>query len=327
MQIDWLTVAAQIVNFLVLVWLLQRFLYRPITTAMRRREDRIEARLAEAREARETAEAEERRLKEKEADLDARADAIIADAREEAGELRKRLERELREEMEEKRAAWHHHLAEERDALVASLRRQAGRKVLRIAERVLADYADSDVAERVVGTFTDRLAALDAKTRDALAAAAGDTEATALVETGSALGTDARRKVTRAIQEALSADIDVDYREDPELVMGLRLSIGDYAAEWSAARYLRRLETELGEMIDAGTGASDRGGDVGDDGTQDEGAESDAGEDDGAERDGAESDAGERDRAEDDRAEDDGAENGGADTPRRTDRAPGSEAR
>ena len=325
MQIDWLTVAAQIVNFLVLVWLLQRFLYRPITTAMRRREDRIEARLAEAREARETAEAEERRLKEKEADLDARADAIIADAREEAGELRKRLERELREEMEEKRAAWHYHLAEERDALVASLRRQAGRKVLRIAERVLADYADSDVAERVVGTFTDRLAALDAKTRDALAAAAGDTEATALVETGSALGTDARRKLTRAIQEALSADIDVDYREDPELVMGLRLSIGDYAAEWSAARYLRRLETELGEMIDAGTGASDRGGDVGDDGTQDEGAESDAGEDDGAERDGAESDAGERDRAEDDRAEDDGAENGGADTPRRTDRE--SEAR
>ena len=79
MQIDWLTVAAQIVNFLVLVWLLQRFLYRPITTAMRRREERIETLLAEAREARETAEAEERRLEEKEADLDARADEILAE--------------------------------------------------------------------------------------------------------------------------------------------------------------------------------------------------------------------------------------------------------
>ena len=41
MQIDWLTVAAQIVNFLVLVWLLQRFLYKPITNAMHRREERI----------------------------------------------------------------------------------------------------------------------------------------------------------------------------------------------------------------------------------------------------------------------------------------------
>ena len=51
MQIDWLTVAAQIVNFLVLVWLLQRFLYRPITEAMARREERIESRLSEAKNA------------------------------------------------------------------------------------------------------------------------------------------------------------------------------------------------------------------------------------------------------------------------------------
>jgi len=55
LQIDWLTVAAQIVNFLVLIWLLQRFLYKPITNAMRRREERIEDRLAEAKEAREEA--------------------------------------------------------------------------------------------------------------------------------------------------------------------------------------------------------------------------------------------------------------------------------
>ena len=41
MQIDWITVAAQIVNFLILVWLLQHFLYGPITRAMQRREQRI----------------------------------------------------------------------------------------------------------------------------------------------------------------------------------------------------------------------------------------------------------------------------------------------
>ena len=62
MQIDWLTVAAQIVNFLVLVWLLQRFLYRPITEAMARREDRIATRLAEAKDARAKVEAEAERL-------------------------------------------------------------------------------------------------------------------------------------------------------------------------------------------------------------------------------------------------------------------------
>jgi len=43
-QIDWLTVAAQITNFLVLVWLLHRFLYQPITNAMEQRQAQIEKR-------------------------------------------------------------------------------------------------------------------------------------------------------------------------------------------------------------------------------------------------------------------------------------------
>jgi len=258
-QIDWLTVAAQIVNFLVLVWLLQRFLYKPITRAMRRREERIEERLAEAREAREEAEEEARRLKEKQAELEDSKDEILASARDEAESLRARLEDDIREEMEEKRETWRGHLAEERDAFVASLRRQAGQQLLRITERVLAEYGDTDIAERVVATFAGRLKSLDEETREKLAEAAGQEGATAVVETGSAVDSEGRRKVTRAIHEILSRDVEVDYREDPQLVMGVRLTIGDYTAEWSAERYLRRLETELGEIIDAGTQSPRRG--------------------------------------------------------------------
>jgi alternate F1F0 ATPase F0 subunit B len=166
LQIDWLTVAAQIVNFLVLVWLLQRFLYKPITNAMRRREERIEERLSEAKSARTEAEKEAEALRRKEAELEDSKAEILNAAREEADALRERLEAEIREEMEEKRAAWQAHLAEERDAFVTSLRRQAGKKVLEITERVLSDYADSDTAERVVATFAERLKALDAETRE-----------------------------------------------------------------------------------------------------------------------------------------------------------------
>jgi len=50
MNIDWLTVAAQVVNFLILVYLLKRFLYKPVIAAMDRREARIRDRLEKARE-------------------------------------------------------------------------------------------------------------------------------------------------------------------------------------------------------------------------------------------------------------------------------------
>jgi len=69
MQIDWITVVAQIVNFLVLVWLLQRFLYGPITRAMKNREKRIENRLTEARQERNEAEDEAEAYRQKQRQL------------------------------------------------------------------------------------------------------------------------------------------------------------------------------------------------------------------------------------------------------------------
>ncbi len=62
MSIDWITVVAQLLNFLVLVWLLKRFLYRPILDGIDAREVEISTRMAEATEARKKAEAEVQKL-------------------------------------------------------------------------------------------------------------------------------------------------------------------------------------------------------------------------------------------------------------------------
>ena len=51
MQLDWTTFLLEIANFLVLVWILQRFLYDPVRAAITRRQERIEALLGEARAA------------------------------------------------------------------------------------------------------------------------------------------------------------------------------------------------------------------------------------------------------------------------------------
>ncbi len=52
MLINWFVVAAQIINFLILVALLKRFLYGPIVAAMTAREDKIAGRLKEAQQKR-----------------------------------------------------------------------------------------------------------------------------------------------------------------------------------------------------------------------------------------------------------------------------------
>jgi F-type H+-transporting ATPase subunit b len=250
MQIDWLTVAAQIVNFLVLVWLLQRFLYRPIIQAMARREGRIEARLSEAKAARAEVEAEAARLSERQRVLEASREEILDEARREAKALRARLEEDIRQEMDASRTTWRTSLDGEREAFAARLRQRAGHQVIDIVGRVLRDYGGSDLAVQVAGTFVDRLAALDADARERLIHAAGRADGPARVDSGVALPPGTRGKVTRAIHDCVGRDIEVAYREDGDLLLGVRLTIGEQTVEWSAARFLHRLETTLDEVIE-----------------------------------------------------------------------------
>lgn len=252
MQIDWLTVAAQIVNFLVLVWLLQRFLYRPITTAMARREERIESRLSEAKAARTGAEADAARLREKQEELEASREKVLREARQEADDLRKEMEDDLSREMEARRKTWKDHLEDERDEFAARLRHRAGHEVVDIVGRVLKDYAGSDLAGQVAGTFVDRLTDIDAQTRDKLKAAAERADGPVRVESSVALKPAARSQITRAIHEHVAPDIEVAYHEDDDLLLGVRLTIGEQTLEWSATRFLHRLETMLDEVIGGG---------------------------------------------------------------------------
>ena len=250
MQIDWLTVIAQIVNFLVLVWLLQRFLYRPITRAMARREERIESLMAEARATREAAEAEARDVRGEQKALDMRRDEMLSEARDEAAALRAKLEKDIHEEIEAKRGTWHAHLQDEREEFTAQLRHRAGHQVIDIVGRVLRDYAGSDIAGQVAGTFGEQLATLDEDARDKLRRAAERAEVPARVESSIALPPGARSRITRAIHDCVASDIKVEYHEDADLLLGVRLTIGEQTVEWSAARFLHRLESTLDEVIE-----------------------------------------------------------------------------
>jgi F-type H+-transporting ATPase subunit b len=255
-QIDWLTVAAQIVNFLVLVWLLQRFLYRPITQAMARREARIEERLSDARAERSKAEDEAEKLRKKREELDAAREEMLEEARTEADQLRERLEQDIRQDMNSKRETWRKTLEDERAAFARTVQRKAGHQVLDIVGRVLADFTGSDLAAQIASGFAERLDNLDKDTRKKLTGAADMSNGPALVESGVALDANARRRITRAIHEQFATKIEVDYREDEEVLLGVRLTINEQTVEWSAARHLKRLNRELDELLDpAGSAA------------------------------------------------------------------------
>ena len=256
MQIDWITFAAQLVNFLILIWLLKRFLYGPITAAMARREQRISDRLDEARSAREKAEEEERSLREEREDLEARRDEILAEARQEARALRDELEEKAREEVDETRRAWLGQVEHERREIVQGLQERVYRFVLETVRRLLRDFADADLATQTAREFARRLESLDEDARARLARAAGGADGPLSVESGLDLPEDARARIAEAVRSTVSEDAEIRFETDPELLIGVRLAVGDQTVRWSGDRHLDRLEDSVREALEARSGTA-----------------------------------------------------------------------
>lgn len=251
MELNWLTVAAQIVNFLVLVWLLQRFLYAPVTKAMRRREERIEERLADARNSRQEAEAEAAKLRDMQEDLERGKEALMDEARAQVAAAREKLEQELREDIDEKRVAWHTRLDEERAEFSEDFRKMAAQNVIETIRAILSDFAGADLAGQVAEEFVNRLETLSKEDLQRLKTAAARPGSGATIESGVELPSAARAKITRALHETLSTEKEVDYRTSEDLVLGIRLTLGEQTVEWSARRHLDTLEDVVEEALES----------------------------------------------------------------------------
>ena len=141
MGLDWSTIVLEIVNFLVLVWLLKRFLYRPVLATLAERRSRIEGLLAEAKETEERASA-----------LKGQFESRLADWEQEKAAARASLETAMALERERQMEA----LAE---ALAAERERSAAQEAHR-QETLKRELAAEAVAEarRLASTLLGRVA-------------------------------------------------------------------------------------------------------------------------------------------------------------------------
>lgn len=252
MQIDWLTVIAQIVNFLILIWLLKHFLYRPVIDAMDRREQRIAQRLEEAA-AREQAAAElQQGYQHRIEVLDGERAQLLEHAREAAESERHTLLDEARADVAEKRSHWQRQVAEEKEGFLRSLRQHAAESIQSIARRALADLADVELEERIVHSFIGRLAALDKPTRRAMA----DSTKPLRIATAFALTATLRGRLTRAVHEHIGEGIEVDYSEDSDLLCGIEMTAAGRRLSWTLAEYFEELEKRLQAQLET-TGGDD----------------------------------------------------------------------
>ena len=249
MSVNWIQTVAMIVNFLVLVFLLRRFLYGPILKIMDEREQKILQREEGAAEKGRQAEEQAKAYREKTAALAGREEELLEEARRAAAEERRGLIDEARREVGEMRQHWQEALAREKESFTRELSRRVAGQASLIARRCLQDLAVARLEEMVLDVFFEKLAVLPAE--DLLKLKEGF-EAAGAVKVRSAFDLDREKleKLRARLAELLSVDVCVDYVQDPSLICGLELEAGGHRVAWSVESYLAAVEQQIIKSLD-----------------------------------------------------------------------------
>jgi F-type H+-transporting ATPase subunit b len=247
--LDWFTVGAQALNFLILVWLLKRFLYKPILAAIDAREQRIAKELTDA--AAKQAEAQKQRdeFQHKNDELSRQRAALLSQATEAANAERQRLIDAARQAADAISAGREEALRSDFQNLNQTLRARTQQEVFAIARQVLSDLATASLDACMVDTFTHRLRDMDAQAKAVLAEAIRKSAEPALVRSAFDLPSDQRAAIQNALNETFSAEIQIRFQTAPELVAGIELASNGQKLAWNIVDYLGSLEQSAGEVL------------------------------------------------------------------------------
>jgi F-type H+-transporting ATPase subunit b len=245
MNINWFTVIAQAINFIILVWLLKRFLYKPILNAIAEREKKITAQIKDADDKKAVAAKEQADFKKRNDDFDAQKktltdkavadanaqrDKLVEGAKNDANTLRDKLEKALKEK-------------QEAEALASADKTQ--QHVFAITKKVLKEMASSSLEEQSVNTFIKRLHALNEDEKEKFITAFKSNANTILVRSAFDLSAPQQAAMTDAVNETLNTKTTLQFTTTADLISGIELSTNGYKLAWSFAEYLNGLQKNI----------------------------------------------------------------------------------
>ncbi|HEX7649452.1 MAG TPA: F0F1 ATP synthase subunit delta [Noviherbaspirillum sp.] len=239
MQFDWTTFALEVINFLVLLWILKRFLYRPVLAAIDARRDAV----SRQEESLQTRQREAEALK-------SQYEALLKAWPQERDEARRRLDEELSRQKAAGRETIRRELDAERETVSARMAVAAATKEAEVSahaietayrrvSEMLQRLASPAITLRIVDVFLEDLPQLGDADRAMLSKAAMSAEHNVVIETAHAIGDETRQRLSRGLSDASGTTPAPAFEVRPELIAGIRVSFGQCLLKADLADELR----------------------------------------------------------------------------------------
>jgi F-type H+-transporting ATPase subunit b len=231
MSIDWLTFFAQLFNFVLLVWLLNRYLFKPILKVVEERSLKIRNEIEKA------AMREEDALKEKK---------LLAEEREEFEKERARLlSQAVAEAQREKERLITSAKEKERERACSELRKNIEDEIIGLTRKALEEVAHSSLEAQIAEVFIQKMGTMDAETRKALLADTARGSHAVSVKSAFDLPSSVRMYLEKNLREILGHEITCTFEKNPSVMCGIEMVTANRKVEWNFSQYLSSFRTTL----------------------------------------------------------------------------------
>lgn len=246
MQINWFEIIAQMINFFVLLFILQKLLYKPVIKSMKERQQRITDSQNEADQKIQEANHLIATYQQKMLEWETSKENLMATASREALENKEALIQLYRDEAAQQRSDYLSVVAEEQQHFLHELRMVLGNSAVTIAGQILSTISTENLDEQIFAAFIKKLQALD---QAMLQSELKSTEDKIVLISASPLSLVQQRQVEKVLKEKLARFDGIVYEVDQKLIQGFELNLRSLSVHTNMKHYLEEAEVNIENFL------------------------------------------------------------------------------
>ncbi|MDJ0597704.1 MAG: F0F1 ATP synthase subunit B [Crocosphaera sp.] len=245
MLINWFTVIAQTINFLILIFLLNRFLYKPIVKTIKARQQEIQQRWQETEKEKKLAKEEADSYQQKQQELEKKQQNIMNQAEIKAEEKYDDLVEQAHQDVEQKRKSWQESMEQEKTQFFNSFQEKIIHQVYKMTHHILADLADVSLEQQMITRFIHRLENLSEQERENLVKSFNTTENDLTIRSHFEISSESRDRLINSLhQTQIYQGNNIQFITSSDLICGLELQSNNYKIAWNLKNYIEDLDIE-----------------------------------------------------------------------------------
>lgn len=251
MQISWFTVIAQMINFLILVWLLKKFLYTPVLKMIDEREKTIADRFNKADIAVKQAKEEREKFEVKNSEFDAQKQELLEKAKSDAQKEKQKILDKARVDQLELKKKLGESFNSEKQSLKKKLSRAIRGETFEITKKIIEDLADITIEKQIINVFIERLDKLSEDEKKKIRSASGTKDMVISIQTAYKLREEQRKQIEEKLSSLIDRSVKFEYNVDAQLLGGVELIISDYKIGWSIDQYIKGFFNQIEDEIES----------------------------------------------------------------------------